>query len=352
MKKLLLLLLLLTTLPLPASEPTAHGVVLMYHRFGEERYPTTNIRLEQFKAQLDYLQREGFTIWPLRRMLDAIFNGGDIPDKTVSLTVDDAYLSVYTHAFPILRQRALPMTVFVSTDAVDEEGVGIMSWQQMREMQRHGIDFANHGAGHLHLAHRKEGESHRQWCKRIRRDLEQARNRLEQELGPQGRPLLAYPFGEYNTELAQLVGSMGYLALGQHSGAIGPNSDRLALPRFAMNEHYAHLDSFATKVASLPLPLAGQQPREPELSQENPPRLTLRLSREAPLSARQISCFLGDGSALEVLEKSERSLTVRSPHALPRGRSRYNCTAPAGDGRYYWFTQPWFNGADPADPAY
>ena len=115
MKKLLLLLLLLTTLALPASEPPAHGVVLMYHRFGEERYPTTNIRLEQFKAQLDYLQREGFTIWPLRRMLDAIFNGGDIPDKTVSLTVDDAYLSVYTHAFPILRQRALPMTCLLYT---------------------------------------------------------------------------------------------------------------------------------------------------------------------------------------------------------------------------------------------
>lgn len=349
MRQLLATLLFLLTASAGAQ---SSGVVLMYHRFDENRYPSTNVRLEQFEAHLDYLDENGFSIVPLRQMLETIFNGGDIPDKAVSLTVDDAYLSVYKNAFPILKQRAVPLTVFVSTDAVDEGGAGVMSWEQMREMQRHNIDFANHSAGHLHLAHTKEGESCQQWLERIRRDLERARNRLEQELGPQGLPLLAYPFGEYNKEVAQLAGSMGYLALGQHSGAVGRNSDRLALPRFAINEHYARLDSFAIKVSSLPLPLAGQQPEEPELSQENPPRLTLRLTRNAPLSATQISCFLGNGSALEVLEKSERSLTVRARHALPEGRSRYNCTAPAGDGRYHWFTQPWFNGADPSDPAY
>ncbi|MCW9089628.1 MAG: polysaccharide deacetylase family protein [Gammaproteobacteria bacterium] len=345
-------LLFLLILPLQAEEVVPHGVVLMYHRFEENRYPSTNIRMAQFRAQLDYLQQEGFTFWPLRRMLDAIFNGHEIPDRTVALTVDDAYLSVYQQAYPLLKERKLPLTVFVSTTAIDQDHGGYMSWQQMREMQQHNIDFANHSASHLHLTRRMDGEGKCQWLERVRQDIEQARQRLQQELGPQRLPLFAYPFGEYNGDIAKLLNKMGYLALGQHSGAIGPGSDKQALPRFPINERLAALDSFAVKASALPLLLALHHPEEPELAAENPPRLTLELEPNAPLSAGQITCYLGDGTRLESKEKSKRSLTVQASEPLPPGRSRYNCTAAANGGRFYWFSQPWFNGPDPADPAY
>jgi hypothetical protein len=270
----------------------------------------------------------------------------------VALTVDDAYHSFYLRAYPILKQRNIPLTVFVNTDAVDKKLPGYMSWEQMREMLKHGIDFANHSAAHLHMAHRLEGENVTQWLERVREDIKTAQQRLDQELGDQGQRLLAYPFGEYNTAVANMVQKMGYIAFGQHSGAMGPLSDIRALPRFPLNEHYAGLDGFAIKVSSLPLPVEAQQPWEPELTGNNPPSLTLTLTDTSGLSAAQIHCFHGNGTPLGNRKITEHSLTVQAGKALGPGRSRYNCTASAGHRRFYWFSQPWFNGADPADPAY
>lgn len=352
MRRICTLLLLLIASTAAATQPAPHGVVLMYHRFDEARYPSTSVRMPQFIRQLDYMQQNGYRIWPLRRLLAALHGGEAVPDRTVALTVDDAYLSVYRHAFAVLRERAVPLTVFVSTGAVDAGLPGFMSWEQMREMARHGIDFANHGTAHLHLTRREAGESQAQWLARIRRDITHAQTRIEQELGPQGTRLFAYPFGEYNSQVAALLRELGYLAFGQHSGAIAPYSDPRALPRFPINEHFSDPESFARKLASLPLPLAEQTPWEPQTEQVgNPPLLALRLRDDGGVDARSISCYLGDGTPLQPQVHDPLRLTVRAPAPLGPGRSRYNCTAPAGNGRYYWFSQPWFNGPDPADPA-
>ena len=114
MKKLAALMVALALLPLPALAD--HAVVFAYHRFGEDRVPATNIRLDQFDAHLAYLEMGGFTVWPLSRIVDALQNNTDIPDRTVALTADDAYRSVMTEAWPRLKQRGWTMTLFVATD--------------------------------------------------------------------------------------------------------------------------------------------------------------------------------------------------------------------------------------------
>lgn len=351
MRPLLLSLLLLALLALYAATDSPHGVVLIYHRFEENRYPTTSIRMAQFETQLDYLQQNGYTLWPLRRLLDAILNDKEVPDKTVALTVDDAYLSVYQHAYPLIKKRGIPMTVFISTDAVDAPHPnGYMSWKQMREMQQHGVDFANHSSDHEHLYKHREGEDAAQWQQRVMANIQHAQKRIDTELGDQGMKLFAYPYGEFSCALGKLIRKMGYLGFGQHSGAIGPLSRREALPRFPINEHFAPLSTFAVKVASLPLPVIKQHPREPQLQGENPPSLTLELAAGEKGLSQRISCFLGNGAPLEIVARENGEITVRAKKPLRQGRSRYNCTAPAGGGRYYWFSQPWQNGPDAADP--
>ncbi len=349
---MLTLILLLLALSAQANDFPPHAVVLMYHRFDENQYPTTNVRMGQFRAQLDYLQQQGFTIWPVRRILEKLFKGGVIPDKTVAITVDDAYLSFYQHAYPELKRRGLPATVFVNTKAVQRSAHGYMSWAQMREMQQHNIDFANHGAGHLHLTHRKKGENAQQWLARIREDISEAQRLMDKELGLQGQRLFAYPFGEYNIAVAKLLRDMGYLAFGQHSGAIGQYSSPTTLPRFPINEHYSPLRTFSVKVSSLPMPLDRYHPYEPEIGQNDPPLLTLKLNETSGLRTEQINCFQGSGHRLNTKIVSPHKVSVQASSQLRKGRSRYNCTAPAVNGRYYWFSHPWFNGPDPADPGY
>lgn len=333
---------LLLLLPACAAAIESHAVVFMYHRFGEARYPSTSVRIEQFEAHLDWLADNDYTVWPLEHIVRHLESGEPIPDRTVAITVDDAYRSVYEHAFPRMAERGWPFTVFVNTDAVDSKLPDYMTWEQMREMQARGVRFANHSASHDALWRKQGNESDTQWRERVRRDIERAQRRLQAELGDQtntGPALFAYPYGEYTLALAALVQELGYVAFGQHSGAIGMTTDHRALPRFPMAENYAALQDFALKAASLPLPITALEPFEP-LVHENPPRLTVTLGDNAP-ALKTIRCYLG-GTALPITVLGEHRFTVATEQPLPRGRSRYNCTAPDGRGkRYHWFSQPW-----------
>ena len=58
-----------------------YATVLMYHRFGEDKYPSTNIRIEQFEAHLDVLGNGDYTIWPLGKIVDHLQQGLDLPTR-------------------------------------------------------------------------------------------------------------------------------------------------------------------------------------------------------------------------------------------------------------------------------
>ena len=76
-----------------------HAVILMYHRFGEDRLPSTNIRLDQFDAHLEKLSSGNYSVWPLAKIVDHLQKDMPLPDRTVAITIDDAYLSVFTEAW-------------------------------------------------------------------------------------------------------------------------------------------------------------------------------------------------------------------------------------------------------------
>lgn len=353
-----LLLTLALWLPAAVLAVESHAVVFVYHRFGEDRHPSTSVGLEQFDAHLEYLATKGYQVWPLERIVSHLREGQPIPDRTVAITVDDAYLSAYREAYSRLRERGWPFTVFVSTDPVDARLPDFMSWDQIREMQANGVRFANHGASHGHLVERLPGEDAAGWRKRITGDLDKAQRRLLEELGPkaEGLPrLFAYPYGEYDTELAELVKGLGYIAFGQQSGVVSRWSDTRALPRFPMATDFAELRGFAVKAASLPLPVTAVSPWDPVVRGENPPRLEVTMAEgEARLS--ELACYAsGFGRvSVEWLDKDKTRFVVTAPAPLSRGRNRYNCTAPVGaTGRYGWFSQPWLilpGAAAPGDP--
>lgn len=322
---------------------SADAVAFMYHRFGESGFPSTNVRLEQFDAHLDHLEQAGYTVRPLEWIVERLEAGETLPDRTVALTIDDAYLSIHTGAWPRLKARGWPFIVFIATDPIDQGLAAYMNWDQVREMHEAGVTFANHSATHDYLVRRRSGESEADWRARVSADIGRAQRRLAEELG--AAPMLfAYPFGEYDRALADIVRNLGYVAFGQHSGAIGPLSDRRALPRFPMAEAYADIGEFRSKAASRALPVIESKPWDPVVTDASQaPRLTFRLA-ESDARLEELACFANRVGKIEVVavEGETRVFTTRSPEPLPRGRSRYNCTAPSSEpGRFYWFSQPW-----------
>ena len=96
-----------------------HANILMYHRFGESKYPTTNTTIEQFIAHTNELVKSKYNTIRLDRIVKGILGEIDLKDRSVAITIDDAYLSVYTKAWPILKKLNLPFTLFISTDVIN-----------------------------------------------------------------------------------------------------------------------------------------------------------------------------------------------------------------------------------------
>jgi peptidoglycan/xylan/chitin deacetylase (PgdA/CDA1 family) len=319
----------------------------MYHRFGEDSYPSTSVRLEQFDAHLRHLADEAYRVWPLERVVSHLSSGQEIPERTVAITVDDAYLSVYTEAFPRLKKRGWPFTVFVATGPVDRGLKGFMNWEQMREMQAAGVTFANHGVSHDYLIRRRAGEGEGAWLVRVRDEVESGQRRLVEELG--AAPMLfAYPFGEYDEPLANLIKELGYTAFGQQSGALGSTSDPRAMPRFPMAEAYAALKDFAAKACMRALPVVAYEPWNPVLKGTRRPELVVTLG-EGEILRDELACFVsGQGrTPVRWLDPAQTRFAVQAREPLPGGRSRYNCTAPDRQRNYYWFSQQWISPAPP-----
>ncbi len=325
-----------------ASAQESQAVVLMYHHFGVNEHPSTNVRLAQFDAHLDYLAQAGYQVWPLTKVVDYLRQQKPFPGRVAAITIDDAYTSVFEQAYPRLRERGWPFTVFVATDGVDQHFKAYMSWQQMRDMQQHGASFENHSASHDYLIRRLPGETTEQWKMRLQTDLNRAQQRITTELG-KAPTLFAYPYGEYSEMLTDLVSKMGLVAFGQQSGPVGFSADLRVLPRFPMAERFASLPDFKQKLLSMAFAIRKVQPWSPLVAANTAPRLEVELAKgDARLD--QLSCFVsGQGAvAVEWLDRKKRQFVVQAAAALPTGRSRYNCTAPSSQpGRYFWFSHLW-----------
>lgn len=335
-------------LAMPAGAATAvadHGVIILYHHISKNTPFITSISPEDFEQQMQYLEDHAFRVWPLPKLVDALRNRREIPDKVVAITFDDNFRSVYQQAFPRLKERGWPFTIFVSTDAVDHDFNMQSSWAQLREMAKYGATIANHSADHAHLLQYLPGETQQAWETRVTRDIQQAQRRIREETGQQHH-LFAYPYGEFNRPLAQLVQRLGYVGIGQQSGPVGYDYPGLALPRFPFAGNYTALDDFALKVSTIPLPVASVSSEDSPLAYDDDrPSLTVTLAA-GDYPARSLHCYGSGQGALKLQWLLHREVKISPRQPLPVGRSRYNCTLPTGlktDGkmRYYWYSHPW-----------
>lgn len=303
------------------------AVILMYHRFGDDRYPSTNIRLDQFDAHLKTIRDGGFTVLPLPEILGAMATGRPLPDRTVAITIDDAWASVWTHAWPRLKAAKLPFTLFVVTDETDRGGPNMMTWDQIREVAASGLaTIGTQGAAHPHMAAMTKDE--------VAADIARARSRLAAELGGQIPDLFAWPFGEAGLDGAEAIADARFTAaFGQHSGVLWSGAPGWYLPRFALNEAYGDAERFHLAVNALPLKVTDISPPDPHLA-TNPPRIAFTLVE--PKDGERLACFAShEGKVKTSIADARVTVTLTKP--FTNGRGRINCTAPGPEGRWRWF---------------
>jgi peptidoglycan/xylan/chitin deacetylase (PgdA/CDA1 family) len=334
------ILVLVTAMPVFAS---GSCVVLQYHHFSTETPRITSVTPAEFQSHLDFLEREEFTVMPLDVVIKALKNNKKLPERCVSITVDDAYDSVYEEALPRLLQKGWSMSVFVNTRAIDEGVEAYLTWQQIREMAQHGIGIENHGHSHSHLVRLLENETQSEWKARVTRDIQKAQTRITQEVG-RSPELFAYPYGEYSLDLKRIVLSLGLTGFGQQSGPISRDADFAVLPRFPMAADYAAMKGFKIKVKTLPLPVVKAVPEDPiVVLDEWRPILKLVLKPDSYTRSR-LTCYANGSPDVEITWSTDESdsVEIRPNQRLNVGRNRYNCTMPSAQpGRYHWYSHTW-----------
>ncbi len=318
------------------------AVILLYHHVAEDTPPSTSISPAVFTTHLNYLKDNGFTVIALDRMIDSLRSGQALPEKSVVITFDDGYSSVYEVAFPLLQSFSYPFTAFVSTGFIDRHQLGYMDWDQIREMADAGVIIANHMVDHPYMLDQQKGENPSQWLVRLREDILLAEQRIESETGQSFR-YLAYPYGEYKPAIKSLINALGFVGLAQNSGAIGVDSDFLALPRYPLANIYANLDSARTKFSTLPFTVSQIQPNSP-LTSERSPAVTLKFE-PGGYSYDQIGCFANSKPIPMTWIDKEQGIVELTPQESFSGRRwHYICTAPeAGSRRHYWYSVQWIN---------
>ena len=120
----------------------------MYHRFNENKYPSTNIKIDIFKKQLELIEENNIEYYD-PAIFDTEFNYPK-KNKKVLITIDDAFSSFYENAWPILKEREIPFILFVSTEPVGKPGY--MTWEQIKEISSYNFAYiGNHSHTHEYL---------------------------------------------------------------------------------------------------------------------------------------------------------------------------------------------------------
>lgn len=305
------------------------AVVVMYHRFGETKIPSTNTSLEQLDAHIAELTGGGYSVLPISKIVAAIKAGEALPDRAVGIAIDDGFVSVHREAWPRFRKAGLPFTVFIATDYHDAPIRGYMTWNQIAEMAKDPmVEIGAHSAAHAHMAEMAE--------EAIKADLTRSMNAFKDKLGVQP-PIFAYPFGEASAKLKGIVERAGFVAaFGQHSGAFSRRDDAFYLPRFAFNETYGDIGRFRTAVRALALPIVDVAIGDPMVTAPNPPPFAFSAD-PAPKGMARINCYSSNLGKTTIVRPAPDRIELRFEKPFARGRTRVNCTVPADGGRWYWF---------------
>ena len=291
-------------------------IALMYHRFNENKYPSTNIQMDIFKKQIDLIRSKNLKIESPKNF-ELNFNNPKL-EKKILITIDDAFSSFYKNAWPYLRENKIPFLLFISSDAVGKHGY--MNWDEIKEVEKEDFAFiGNHSHSHDYLVNFE--------FKKFQNDIDNSIKIFQEKIGY--NPIyFSYPFGEYNLKQKEYIRKKFKFAFGQHSGVIDSNKDKYELPRFPINEKYGDLDRFTFVISLFPLQYKNVKPIDKFISKNNnPPEMIIEFFDEQQ-NLKNINCFSNEGDKWDKskikLDNNKLIIKFRDKFIFRRGR--VNCS--------------------------
>jgi len=301
-------------------------LVLMYHRFNESKYPSTNIQMDIFEQQIKIIKDHKYNFYDPKEF-DLNFK---IPkkEKKILITIDDGFNSFYENAWPFLKENQIPFILFISTEAVGN--FGYMTWDEIKEIEKEKFVYiGNHSHSHNYLVDLNEEE--------FLEDIDKSIKIFKEKLGY--NPIFfSYPFGEYSNYIKNYITQNFKYSFGQHSGVIDVNKDIFELPRFPINEKYGDLKRFKFLINLQPLQFKKLIPNEKYISiKNNPPKFSVEFF-DNQKNLKNINCFSDEGNKWEKSHTSFNNniLKIKFRDKFLFRRGRINCSLN-DNGIWRWF---------------
>ena len=211
--------------------------VMIYHSVrpymkGESKYQDLyDVTPSLLEQELAYIETHGFHTVDMRDV-DAYFRGAttSLPENPVMLTFDDGWKNQYEYAFPLLQKYHMKAVFFIFTNPIDHKKSHWMSWKNILELDRAGMEIGGHTRTHPILTKIKDDV-------KLDHEILEPKNIIEKHLG---HPIIAfaYPFGMKNEQGKQAVIRAGYsIARTTYSGVWNDPEHRLEFHGTLSSDH-------------------------------------------------------------------------------------------------------------------
>ncbi len=211
--------------------------ILLYHRFGTTMADSMTTTTPVFRSHLQYLMSRGYTVIPLRQLVDYYLHNGPPPgSKSVVITIDDGHKSVYSEVLPLVERCHIPVTLFIYPSAISNASYA-MTWDQLKELLRTGLfDIQSHTFWHPNFKKDRGKMSLTEFEKSVNMQMKKSKAVLEKRLGIK-IDMLAWPFGIYDDYLISRAKEAGYIAaLTMDSRSSVAVDDVMKLPRSLLTD--------------------------------------------------------------------------------------------------------------------
>ena len=305
-------------------------VVLMYHRFNQTDLSSTNINTDEFVEQMSFLKKNNYTVLPLSSLISFFQKKEKLPNKTVFITIDDGYKSVYQYAYPILKSFEFPFSVFLSTNFVsNEHNSDFMSWEMIKEMHLDNVEIFNHTSDHESLLDQNEEE--------IIESISNAQDEIKKNLDILPS-IFSYPYGENSEKTKFILKKIGFdLAFTQNSGPISIYSDQYFLPRFPINSEFGSIERFKMVVNTKPLNIFNFSPDDTIIKTDD-----LLIEFTSGYIAQKINCYISNSARIIEIKNHSYQKYLKISGLEKKKNYRLNCTLVKNKEEVYWFGKTFY----------
>jgi poly-beta-1,6-N-acetyl-D-glucosamine N-deacetylase len=305
------------------------GIIsLMYHRFEENKYPSTNIRIDDFKEHIKVIEQSDIKFVNPKNLENELTNNK--LQRKILLTIDDGFLSFYENAWPILKSKKIPFILFISTREVG--AFNYMTWEQIKEISKEDfVEIGNHSHTHEYLVDEKNDL--------IIDDIKKSILIFKKNLGKNSN-FFSYPFGEYSINFKNIIKNFGFkYAFGQHSGVMDETKDFFELPRYPINEKYGEIKRFKSLTKTLPFKYVKILPEEKYLLQsKNPPNVKIEFYNDIK-NLKSVGCYSNEGDKWRqsnIKFENSNTLSINIAEKFVGERGRVNCSLRDPSGLWRW----------------